>query len=116
MIRIDLNTKKKLDALDGIDVNLQAAAVEAFFAAENEIRSDIVETFGEKAHWFDIVSDPVSMEIEIRPTGDVSSSDEKMRLYKYLIGLHGESLLASSKRCLKKNIALRYKDAIGGRL
>lgn len=114
MIRIDLNLNNKINKLDNVYMNVNTALAEGFRKTEDDILSEISQMFPEKAHWFKVTSDHISGEIKITPSDDVSSSEEKMRLYRYFIDVRRDELTSSAARCLRRNIVDKYKENVVG--
>lgn len=115
MIRIKHNLDSKVDRLGMVSLKFRAAVDEALMVSVQDVQEDIRGLVGDKYDWFDVEVDTSNGSIQISPTSDVRSSDEKMRLYNWFVTNYGEQIRTSCSECLRKNLILKYKEhGLGG--
>lgn len=115
MINIKHNLNPKVDRLGMVSLKFRAAVDEALTVSVTDVQEDIRGLVGDKFDWFDVQVDKSNDSIKISPTRDVSSSDEKMRLYNWFITNYGDQIRTSCSECLRRNLIIKYKEhGLGG--
>jgi len=92
VIRIDHKLKSKGDEVDGLSLTTFIALQEDLRLSKQDAEEKLLELFGEKSSWFDVIIDQSIFNIRISPTSETRADDDKMRLYKYFIDHHGQEI------------------------